>query len=129
MARSHVDQCLSWRVADGLRGLGHDARHASEIGMHAADDDEHLIAAARDRRIIVTENEDDFALLHDAWIRWQREWNVPTHWRHAGILIVPSDYDVQTVMTHVHAFVSEQHDFTDALVVRTARGWQWRSPP
>src|SRR5262245_1656457 len=84
MARLHVDQCLSWRIAAGLRTFGHDARHASEIGMHTADDDEHLVVAARDRRIILTGNEDDFALLHDAWIRWQREWQVPVHWRHEG---------------------------------------------
>ncbi len=70
MARLHIDQWLSWRVAHELRQRGHNARHAAEIAMHAADDDEHLIVTARDQRIILTENEDDFALFHDAWIRW-----------------------------------------------------------
>ncbi|MHB8645202.1 MAG: DUF5615 family PIN-like protein [Thermomicrobiales bacterium] len=46
MARLHIDQCLSWRVAHEMRARGHEARHAAEIAMHAADDDEHLIVAA-----------------------------------------------------------------------------------
>jgi hypothetical protein len=129
MARLHVDQCLSWRVADGLRMLGHEARHAAEIGMYAADDDQHLIVAARDRRIVLTENEDDIALLHDAWIRWQRECHMPAIWNHAGILIVPSDFEIQTTIMDVHAFLSQPHDLTNALVIRMATGWQWRSPP
>ncbi|MGI8688437.1 MAG: DUF5615 family PIN-like protein [Thermomicrobiales bacterium] len=129
MARLHIDQCLSWRVAHELRMRGHDARQAAEIAMHAADDDEHLIVAARDQRIIVTENEDDFALLHDAWIRWQRAWHIPAHWRHAGIIIVPSDFTIATTVAEVDAFVSQQDTFTDALVRWTVQGWQWRSPP
>lgn len=129
MARLHIDQCLSWRVAHGLRGRGHDARHAAEIAMHTAGDDEHLIVGARDRRIIVTENEDDFALLHDAWIRWQRAWHVPTSWRHAGIVVVPSDFVIQTVVAEADTFVSRQETLTDAFVRWTVNGWQWRSPP
>jgi hypothetical protein len=129
MARLHIDQCLSWRIAQELRGRGHDARHAAEVAMQTASDDEHLIVAARDHRIIVTENEDDFALLHDAWIRWQRAWQVQESWRHAGILIVPSDFVIHTTVATVDAFVSREEILTDALVRWTVNGWQWRSPP
>lgn len=97
--------------------------------MHAADDDEHLIVAARDQWIILTENEDDFALLHDAWIRWQRAWQIPAHWRHAGIIVAPSDFAIATTVAAVDAFVSQQDTFTDAFVRWTTTDWQWRSPP
>lgn len=48
-----------------------------------------LLLAARQRRIYVTHNGTPFALLHDAWQRWFRAYDVQPPPTHSGILIIP----------------------------------------
>ena len=53
---------LSTRVAEGLRGAGHDAVHAREYGLQRAPDDEILARATREERTLITADM-DFGLL------------------------------------------------------------------
>ena len=87
MARFHLDHNVAYRIAMGLSGLGHDVVTAYSLGLDGADDDVHLLASARDDRILVTNNGKDFLLLHKAWRRWSQAWGVARS--HAGILIIP----------------------------------------
>ncbi len=87
MARFHFDQNVALDVAVLVRHVGHDVVTTGEAGLLDADDDVHLLAAARAGRILVTHNRRDFRLLHRAWQRWTRDWRVLMG--HAGILIIP----------------------------------------
>ena len=53
-----IDNALSPRVAEGLRGVGYDAIHVRDIGLAAADDEELFDLAAADDRIIVSADTD-----------------------------------------------------------------------
>lgn len=58
-----VDMPLSPALAAWLRGLGHDAVHASERGLHDAPDEGVMAGAEREGRVIVTADLDYPRLL------------------------------------------------------------------
>ncbi len=87
MADFYADQNISLDLIALLRGRGHTAITARDLGLERARDDEHLLVAAERGRMLLTYNRDDFELLHDAWRRWSRAWQVTA--AHAGILIAP----------------------------------------
>ena len=60
---------------------------ARVLGREGSTDDEQLLVASQDGRILVTHSEQDFILLHYTWQRWAAAWGVTA--QHAGILIVP----------------------------------------
>ena len=78
-----------------LRVTGHDVVTARELGLEHASDDEHLLTAAQQVRILVSHNRADFVLLHDAWQRWASAWQVGA--RHGGILILPQQLSVTRI--------------------------------
>ena len=61
-----IDEMFSPRVADHLAELGHDARHLRDFGLMGATDDEVLLQASVEDRVVVTENAVDFVPLVDA---------------------------------------------------------------
>lgn len=58
-----IDNALSPRLAEGLRDAGHDVVHVRDIDLQSAADDEIFAAAARDDRIVVSEDTDFGTLL------------------------------------------------------------------
>lgn len=86
MARLHIDHNVSAVLVTLLRAGGHDIVTAGELALTAAGDDVHLLAAAEDRRALLTYNKKDFRLLHDAWRHWSVAWQVVP--RHADSLIL-----------------------------------------
>jgi predicted nuclease of predicted toxin-antitoxin system len=76
-----LDEDLSPVVAETARGLGLDAVSVHEIGRRGFGDAEQLDFAARDDRIFLTRNRDDFILLTVETFR--------TGAAHPGVLIVP----------------------------------------
>ena len=87
MARYHFDENVNYDIAVVLVALGHDVVTSRDLRMDGQDDDLHLLAAANDKRILVTHNGRDFVVLNPAWRHWSRAWHAPVE--HAGILIVP----------------------------------------
>jgi hypothetical protein len=61
--RFHLDESMPNAVADGLRRRGVDITTSSDAGLLSASDEEHLDFGRRERRIVVT-RDDDFLRLN-----------------------------------------------------------------
>lgn len=105
------------RLIDRLRGAGHDVLTAREAELMGRPDREVLARAARDRRVVLTRNVDDFAALQVA---------VPDH---AGILGIYQDADSKKDMGYadvVRAIGNVEAsglELPGVLVVLNA--WRW----
>lgn len=87
MARFYLDHNVSRRLVRLLREHDHDVITTAELGSERASDGLHLLSASSLDRVLVTHNERDFLMLHDAWLRWRRAWHVTA--AHAGIIVLP----------------------------------------
>jgi predicted nuclease of predicted toxin-antitoxin system len=76
-----LDEDVHPLVAEVARGLGLDAVSVHELDRRGLQDDEQLRRAARDSRLFVTRNRDDFIRLTVEWFR--------TGEPHPGVVIVP----------------------------------------
>jgi hypothetical protein len=124
MADFHIDQNTPPSLAPALRGVGHLALTARDLGMRQARDAEHLLHAAQNHRIVVTRDK-DFLELHLAWLRWPVAWGVSPAPRHAGILVIPSDWQVPFAAREVDTFVQGVRSLENALYEYVVnRGWQ-----
>jgi hypothetical protein len=90
VALCYVDEDVTEYIAPPLRTRGHDTRTTTEAGNKGFKDPRQLAFAAREGRVLITANRFDFILLHEAWLRWSRDWEAEARAVHAGILIVPS---------------------------------------
>jgi uncharacterized protein with PIN domain len=72
----YMDEHIPSAVAEALRRRGIDVLRAQEAGMHPARDEEHLAIAAREGRVIFTQDA-DFLRLHRAGVT------------HSGIAYIP----------------------------------------
>ncbi|MPY92417.1 MAG: hypothetical protein GEV08_04905 [Acidimicrobiia bacterium] len=80
-SRLLLDEMLSSKIAEQLRGRGHDAVAVTEQADLVSLPDEVLLAvAAAERRVLVTLNIGDFAALDAAWAAQGRE--------HAGLVFL-----------------------------------------
>ena len=103
MAHFYLDENIPIQVARELPHWGHHGITVRDQGLLRAGDDEHLLLAAQRGWIFVTRNRDDFILLHNAWQRWTRAWQVQE--QHAGILITPHEWVAAQTALEVHQFV------------------------
>lgn len=117
MADFALDNNVPIDVAPRLKARCHSAITTRDAGLWRAPDDEHLWVAAQAGRIFVTHDEEDFALLHRAWLRW----GVPIP--HAGIAAVPQGdaWPEQRIADELHALVRGFPSLTNVL-------YRWRQP-
>jgi predicted nuclease of predicted toxin-antitoxin system len=73
MARLCADENVAWQVSTFLAAQWHQIDRVQELGRAGLGDAQHLLYAARDNRVLVTHNTDEFLLLHRAWIAWERQ--------------------------------------------------------
>jgi predicted nuclease of predicted toxin-antitoxin system len=116
-----VDHNVSARVADLARLDGLDVLTAVDAGLERAGDEEILLFAAAQQRVVVTHNAEDFFLLHDAWTRWSRVWQVAE--QHAGILVLePQPYP--RLVAELRSFLPATGAFPNELYWwRAWSGW------
>jgi hypothetical protein len=79
------DDSVKALLIQSLRKAGHDVRIPADIGFSGKDDPAHLLKAIQESRALLSQNYDDFLLLHHLVI------GAGGH--HSGILIVRKDND------------------------------------
>lgn len=94
------DDVASPLLAQLLRKAGHDVELPSDIGFSGEDDPVHFRHAAKNDRVLITGNHDDFNDLH--WLI------IDLQGHHPGVLVIRKDND-------------PRRDLTSAGVVRALR--------
>jgi predicted nuclease of predicted toxin-antitoxin system len=88
------DDIASGLLVQLLRHAGHDVLLPADLGLAGTKDPVHLRFAIRERRALVTQNYDDFRLLHELLLEGQGH--------HPGILVVRLDNDPHRDMKPPH---------------------------
>lgn len=128
MHNLYFDHNVAYEIAALLRTLGYIVVVAGEIRSARRTDEWHMLYAAEQGYTLVTHNIKDFELLHDAWLRWSRAWEVQPD--HAGILIIPDKWSDEFAAEQLDRFLRRGLDFTNALHRwRASTGWQSRPLP
>lgn len=86
------DTHIAKAAAIQLRKQGIDVLRCEEVGMAEADDEELLLYAIQNERIMVSQD-DDFATLHARWQEAERH--------HAGIMQISKQYQGAAQISHV----------------------------
>lgn len=104
-----LDEDLNPTVAEAARGLGLEAVSVHEIDRRGLPDHEQFQRAAREARVVVTRNRDDFLRLTVERFR--------TGEAHAGLLIVPHSLpnDQPARIAHALAAWAEAHAEVESL--------------
>ncbi len=120
MADLYIDHNVALHIAQALRRHGHNVATVPELRAERAKDDEQLLVAAQQGRILVTHDVKDFRLLHDAWRRWSRAWRIAP--QHSGILIIPQapQWSFEQAAQEVDQFLRTGQPLPNEL-------YEWRS--
>jgi len=115
-----VDESLSWRVAVGLAGAGHDAVHVGDLKLLGADDLTVMEAAASTDRVLVSADTDFGELLA-----------IGSHPGPSVIILrrVPHRPEVQTELLLANLDGVEQSLAAGAVVVLSAERVRFRLLP
>lgn len=114
MADFYLDHDVKQQIAEELIARGHTAVTAVSQSLDSASDPAVLSAAVRQARIIITCNNKDFRMLHDAWLRWQV---VPQHF---GIIVIKQDWTVSDTAERIDGFVAAHPSLQN-------QWWEWKS--
>jgi hypothetical protein len=96
------------RLIAALRSHAVDVVTCLDVGMHARDDESHLILAASQGRVLVSANARDFASLHCEWMEQGQS--------HSGVLIIPQQrYSTGEIVRRLMLLTSSQFDLTGGL--------------
>ena len=83
--RFYTDEHVPYAVINGLRNRGADILTTKEAGMLGASDEEHIVLASEQARVIFTQD-DDFLRLHDKGIN------------HSGIVYTPQQTSIGDII-------------------------------
>jgi hypothetical protein len=87
VAAFYLDHDVASDVGRLLREAGHDVVTVRELGTTRQGDEQHVLAAMQQGRLLVSLNRNHYMLLHLAWQAWSQAWGSPS--RHRGILLLP----------------------------------------
>ena len=106
MAQLYADENFPQPVVEQLRELGHGVLTTSESGKagQKIPDEEVLLFAVDNNRILLTLNRKHFIRLHN------------DHPAHAGIIVCTFDPDFEGQAHRIHSAILDQTDFSGVLV-------------
>lgn len=106
MTSFYADHNISLRLVQFMRVSGYDITFAREQGLERAHDPAQLLHAATHDRVLLTHNERDFLLLHDARTLWSRAWEIAPS--HAGVIVLPQqeNWSSQQAVREIEAILA-----------------------
>ncbi|MBE9055692.1 DUF5615 family PIN-like protein [Sphaerospermopsis sp. LEGE 08334] len=106
MVRLYADENFPLEIVRQLRQYQYDVLTSHEAGKanQGIPDDEVLVFATQEKRVLLTLNRDDFIAFHQSGIS------------HAGIIICKDDRDYIGQATILQTCLSENSDFTNRLI-------------
>lgn len=120
MPTFYADHNVAFQLVQLMHARGYDVTFAREQGLESASDAAHLLHAATRGRILLTHNERDFLLLHQAWTLWTASWNISP--RHAGVIVLPQ----QELWSPRHA-LHEIETVLTAAPILSNEFWRWKA--
>jgi hypothetical protein len=129
VADFYLDENVAERLADELRSLGHDAASTTQLGNKGRSDPRQLDVAMDLNRILVTHNEADFVMLHEAWQAWSVRWGVVGIALHPGILVIPQNLrlSVAQMATAIDSLLVVERAIANRLLILQRSG-NWFEP-
>jgi hypothetical protein len=126
--RLYVDENVDRRLIALLRVAGFDVVFSRNVHPSGTSDHLHLLNSARDSRILITHDKEDFRLLHFAWKDWFDAFAVEPRPQHSGIVRLPQYPELPTslavqVLEALFA-LSTPDDFIGRLL-EWSRGDSW----
>ncbi len=125
MARFFVDNDFPLGAGNALQHLGHDIESARSTNREHCHDDDQLLYATTENRILITHNRRDFRLLHDAWQRWSQAWGVQR--LHGGILVLGQGLTYREYAAIIDAYLTQSGPVTNEFHLHDSTG-QWTRP-
>ncbi|WP_353930529.1 DUF5615 family PIN-like protein [Okeanomitos corallinicola TIOX110] len=106
MVRLYADENFPLEIVRQLRQMKYDVLTSYEARQanQGIPDDEVLVFATQEKRVLLTLNRDDFIVLHQTGIY------------HSGIIICKDDRDYLGQSQILHNCLSENPDFTNRLI-------------
>ena len=111
----YVDECVPLGTVTALQNEGFDAvwvGHVSHLGWN---DPRHLVYALENGYTIITENRDDYKLLHQLWTLLLQKNYISVS--HLGILTATKQIRPPSWVTFVQQLISAQETLTSAFFV------------
>jgi len=90
--------------------------------MERAGDDAHLFLASQSGWTLITHNAKDFILLHEAWLRWSKGWEVSA--QHSGILILIPPISPVAAAQEIERLIQRDVPLVNQVYIwRRSTGW------
>ena len=100
----YVDECVPPRTATDLRGKGFDAVWAGHVSHRGWADADHLVYAFENGYTVITENRNDYQMLHRLWILLLQKGYIGRS--HLGVLTATRQLRPPSWITFVQQLVS-----------------------
>jgi predicted nuclease of predicted toxin-antitoxin system len=120
----YIDECVAPKTATELRTKGFDAVWAGHVSHRGWDDPDHLVYAFENGYTVITENKNDFQMLHRLWTLLLQKNYIGVS--HLGILTATTQLRPLSWITFIHQLISAKEILTCAFFVwdDATQGWQ-----
>jgi hypothetical protein len=101
----YADECLDHRAVGTFTELGCDTLTVEDAGTRHGSDEDQLLFATREGRLLVSHNQRDFRRLHERFLQQGRE--------HHGILLIPQTVPLTRLRARVVLLIDWISTFPD----------------
>jgi len=120
----YVDECVPPGTATALRKSGFDAVWAGHVSHRGWDDPNHLVCAFENGYTVITENRNDYRLLHGLWtLLLQKNYVAKSH---LGILTATEQLRPPSWVTFVQRLISARETLASAFLIWDDATQHWQ---
>lgn len=111
----YLDECVPPGTVTALRKKGFDAVWVGDVSHRGWDDPDHLVYAFENGYTVITENRNDYKLLHRLWTLLLQKHYISVS--HLGILTATKHIRPPSWVTFVQQLISAKETLTSAFFV------------